>query len=331
MRNQWTQTGLKISALTLALTMAAGCGVELEGDEGNLSFNYADSEWVATAAGGDLAKGASVDVYVTELDANGEALELVEAFSDDAQSIEVTDERSHDFQLTAHEQSPAEGTSINATALDGDGEELSDSTSIVASEVDSVEFDTLCSEATYVTDSNALFQYRMKDSLDDSLTGYGHYPVDVEPADGGTVNDDHRVLQTLEVATGDEPGSYELVATDDVDADAMDFDLVEPGDIDELDIRSSHEDSKDVIEVGETDFATLFKMGTTDFDDVCGGAEGAIDIDNSTPDVCEARYHYVGQLNMHSVEVEGLEAGSCDFDLSVVDTELSESISVEIE
>lgn len=319
----------KCAAMGLALTMMTGCGVEVEGEEGNLNFEYLES--ASAPSSGDLAVGSQVDIEVTDAreDGGDEPLELTDAYSDDAQTLDVVDQSEFQFRLEAHEESGAEGTRIHAEALDDDGEEVSDAASIRTAEVSSVEVSPRCEEGVYATNSNAQFSYEMRDSLDDGLTGYGYYPVSVEPEAGGEIDEDVRRLQRLKVATGDEAGEFEIVPGDEIGGEAAEFELVEPADITDMELQTSDEDITSTIEVGEQDIGAMIALSAGD-DTVCGGAEGAVELESTDPDVCEPSY---GSIlgGLHVVGVEGLEAGTCEIEVSVPDTELEENFTVEIE
>lgn len=322
------------SMLAVGLVLITGCGVELEGDEGNLSFNYMNTEWRSPPSSGDLAVGAKVDIELTDVrgepeDRDDDPLELVEAYSDDAQILEVVDESQFHFQLEALDESVAEGAQIRATALDADGDELSDSVSIRTAEVDSVDIDSTCSKALYVTDGAARFHYDMRDAAGSRLTGYGYYPVIVEPEPGGSVVDDHGGLQSLVVDAGAEPGTYEIVP-DGVGGDAFEFELLEPAEIDELDVAVGDDDEETTssIEVGDTEAVAMFVLGRAG-DSICGDAASAVQLESLTPEVCEPSYGFVE--NLHLVDVEGLAEGQCQVELSVVDTELESTISVDVD
>lgn len=320
------------SVLVVAALMAMGCGVELEGEEGNLTFDYIDTDLRSTPPGGDIAVGAKVDIQVKDArdDMHGDVpLELLEAYSDDAAKLDVVAMEHERFTLEAGDASGSEGTRIHAEAVGEDGEEISDSTTIESAVAESVEVDSICSPAVYVTDSEAHFNYDMRDGGDSRITGYGYYPLDVEPEEGGAINEGHSYIQTMSVNTGEESGSFELVADEsEVDAFSFDFELVEPGDIEHLELSFDHEDTESTLDEGEEDLVAMFEIGA-DGDLICPGAESALRLESNTPDVCDVSYDFVG--NLHFVRAEGLEAGQCEIELGVVDTDLEETISFEVE
>ena len=320
-----TKKSMGLTALLLALTLgiAPGCDVELDGDEGNFTFRYLESERDVAS---DLAVGARVDIEVR--DAETEAvLALDQVYSEDSQVIEVVDEQARQFTLEAVSAGRAR---IGADAT-VHGEELSDSVEIRSAEVGEVELSDKCSDGVFLTDNRLRAGYHMRDAAGGRLTGYGHYPVSVEPAEGGTVNEEIRFLGSLEILTGSEPGTFEIVP--DVDGGSLSFELIAAADVDELDLVTDHESTAPVVNVGHSEAAVVYGLqagGRT----VCGPLDTSVEITSETPEICQAEpglfFGELDVLSMHTVVVEGLEAGDCEITLSVVDTDLSETFQVEI-
>lgn len=323
-------TGFKIGALLAAAAMVIHCGVSIEGDEGNLTFHYLDSDLRESSAAQDLAVGAKVDVQVSDAEAeNDDPLEISDAYSDDAQTIDAIDQREQSFRLEALDATPSEGTRIHAEAIDEDGEALSDSVSIGAAEVDEVELDSRC-DGLYFVEATADFNYKMYDDAGERLTGYGHYPVSVEPSEGGEIDEDHGLLGSLQVATGSDAGEYEIV--DEDDESLASFELLEGADVEELDVAAGAEDTERTVSVGEENQVAIFAVERDD-QAICGDVESVIDLSADDDSICEPRYEALDSIlqGLHFIHVEGLEAGDCEVTLEIPDAGLQESFDVTVE
>ncbi len=329
MLNDWTKMSLKYSAIAASLALIAACGVQVEGDEGNLTFHYIDSGWPQSASTTDIAKGAQVDVRVSDAraDDNTTSLELIEAYSDDAQTLEVAAERDEEFQLAAHEESAGDGTRIHAEAYDADGEAISDSTTLRTAGVDDVAVDHLCDDEVYLAESTVEFGYDMMDAAGDDLTGYGYYPLSIEPESAGEIDEGIGRLEVIEIETGDEAGTHDIVSDLD-DEVVQEFELLASEDIDDIEFHADHEERESSLDVGESGPAMLFSL-LSDDRTVCGAKSSAIELVSNTPDTCEVDYGTYRTL--HLAEVEGLEAGECEIELSIPDTEISETMTIDIE
>jgi len=167
----------------------------------------------------------------------------------------------------------------------------------------------------------------MFDNMDDSLNGYGYYPVAVEPEAGGDVNEGFTKLGRVQVMSGADAGSYSL--TSELAEEPLLFELITAADVTELDV-SNQVDGETITTVatGEDRQIAFFAMAGPTGETVCGPAQGVFEMVSQTPEVCEAFYTYA--LGVHFVNVEGLSAGECEITLSVPDTELSETLLVEI-
>lgn len=317
----------KISALIVGMVVAlcTGCDVEIEGEEGNFTFRYLQSTGDAAT---DLAVGSRVDVEVLEADGE-EVLQLDQVYSEASDVIEVVDEQPRQFSLEAVASGRAR-IGADATVRE---ESLSDTVEIRAAEVAELELSDRCSDGVFLTDNRLRLGYRMRDSAGGRLTGYGHYPVTIEPAQGGTVNEDHRFLGSLEIFAGQEPGSYEVIP--DVDGDALDFELIDAADIDLLEPTSDHDDVVHEVEVGETEVIAAFGLesqGRT----VCGPIDSGLEITTDTPAVCQASsdLFFAGVadiLSLHTLAVEGLDAGQCQVTVAVPDTDVEEVFEVTVQ
>ena len=316
-----SKTGWKISAIGLALVMATGCGVELEGEEGELTFRYLDTDFQSSSVSGALATGASIDVEVRAVGGES-ALSIKEAFSESSDIIDVVNVGERRFTLEAK----TEGTArIRAEADGADGETLSDSVEIDSAEVARVTFDSRCTDDVFITDSGAHFVYRMYDSADNRLTGYGVYPVSVDPAEGGSVNPDLQLIDTVDISTGSEPGTYSLVS--DVGEASYEFDLVDSDAITNLSLDEDNDETEHSVSTGEEVAVAAFTM-EADGKSVCGPARAAIELTTETEDVCSPSYRFLGSL--HLVYIEGLAAGDCEVKMEVPGTDIERNFSVEV-
>lgn len=312
---------VKGTALLVAATIWTGCGVQLEGEEGNLSFRYLGTEMTAGASAGTLAVGAKVDVEVRE--AGGEdALAIAEAYSEAADVIDVIAREEMSFTLEAKEAGTAR---IRAEARTG-GETLEDSVEIQAAEAVSIEFRSRCTDDVFVTDSGAEFGFRLNDLSGRKLTGYGLYPAAVEPAEGGAVVTTGQKIDVLEVNTGSEAGIYELVS--ELEGDNWSFQLVSPEQIELVEINREDDETVDQVEVGQEVGVAYFTM-TADSKTVCGPARAAVELTTTTPEICQPSYRFLSSL--HFVFVEGIAAGDCEVNLAVADTALEQSFTVQVQ
>lgn len=314
-------------ALGAALSLAVGCGTSIDGEEGNLSFRYLGSDLVGGVSDGNLAVGARIDVEVraaaTEDQEAGEsALALEEAYSESADVIDVVDQQNLQFTMEAK----SAGSARITAAARVDDEEVSDTVEIRAAEVAGLEFRSRCGDDdVFVTDSGAVFGYRMDDVTGNKLTGYGYYPVSVEPAVGGTVRTDTTEVGVLELTTGAEAGMYELVS--DVDDTRYGFQLVAPEEITAVNLEQEGEDLSATVQAGSEVAVALFTM-EADGKAVCGPARGAVEITTSSPEICEPSYRFLSSL--HLVYVEGLSEGECTVSLSVGDGSLERDFTVTV-
>ncbi len=221
--------------LTVGSVMVLGCTCSLIGDDENIEFHYGSPGFSGGSSGGQrIAVEAKVDVFISDRRDDAEDLEegltIVDAFSDDAQTLDVIEVTEDWFRLEAYTENMDEGTRVHVEARDERGVEVSDSVSMKTEEVGSIEIGTSCSEgeldAVYLTESAAVFDYRLATSKGGRLAGWGYYPVDVTPESGGMVRADHENPMELVVDTGNEPGSYEL-APHSVYGDAYEFEMIE--------------------------------------------------------------------------------------------------------
>lgn len=359
-----------IFGLLAVLAVAAlACGTEIEGEEGNLTFEYTESGLERAPADGALAVGSYVDVRVKDArdedggfepgeqndgeeqndaeigndddgsadngdEANGdeddgvEYLTIVEAYSDDAQTLDVVEERSEQFRLMAHDVTPPEGTRIHVVAEveneDGETEELEDSFTVRTDEVASVDVGMRCEDSLFMTDTFVEATFDMRDGSGNRLTGNGFYPVEIDPAEGGTIRDDHDRIQTLGVDTGSEPGDYEVIA--DTGGAATPFELIDSSELDGLDLGDSDDST---LEIGQHR-VTTFSLTRGD-ETLCGPADQAVSISSDDTDVCEVEYFNLATTAINGFHVEAVGSGTCEVTIDVLDNELEESFEVEVQ
>jgi hypothetical protein len=283
-----------------ALLFCTGC-VQIEGEEGNLTFHYLNSFLSGADRDGDIAVGAKVDIKAFDArSSSGPALAIYDAFSDDSQTLDVVLVDESHFTVEAFDESLPMGTRIHAEATDADGLPLADALPIRTAMASELEIGACDEDAVYLTETRARFTYRMRDAGGARLTGYGYYPVTIEPAEGGTVDADIRLLETLELQTGDTPGTFEI--TSDLDGATHSFELIDPADIDAIkhvaEERSDEDGSEaieDVIEpVDELDVEDRSVVAAFYLESqgklVCPFAEQALHITTETPEICEPSY-----------------------------------------
>ncbi len=316
----------KLSAILIVLLMGVGCDVEAEGEEGNFTFRYVDSKFTAGAS--DLAVGTQVRIEVVDADTE-EIVELTEVFSEAPDVIEVVEHSVDGFVVKALAE---ETTRITAEATI-DGEKISDSTQFRAAEVATVGLEGLCSDGLFATDSEARMRYRMYDAGETRLTGYGYYPLSIEPQQGGAIDEEHGRLAHLVIETGSEPGVYEVVS--EIDGESSSFELVDAADI-EVDIADIERDGESVVttvDVEEQRVVSTFFLEVGE-EQVCGPATGIVEVNSETPEVCEAKYtmpfREMLPLEIHAVEVTGIESGDCEVTLALPDAEFESTIDVAI-
>lgn len=325
-RNQ-SRSKWQLVVLAMILSLLVGCEVEAEGEEGNFSFIYLNSE--GTGGASDLAVGSSVHFEVRDTETET-PLELVEVYSEAGDVIDVDHIRDSRFTATAHEGGTARITA-EATA-DGDVV-AADTIELRAAEASAVELESLCSSDRYFTDGTALMRHAMEDGSGTALTGFGHYPVSIEPGDGGQIGDDYERLGFLRLHTGSEPGDYEVVS--DFGDDSQPFELIDAADIDAVEPTNYEPgDTVTSVEVGESVHAAPFTLNIGE-DQICGTPGSNVMIKSEQPHICEARYGREFEnaptlLDLHMVVVEGIEPGVCEIEVAVPAAGLELAFEVEV-
>ena len=321
-------------ALVAFMAFGAGCDVEVEGEEGNFSFSYINSKMTNAE---DLAEGARVDVRATHVDSE-QAVEFTEVFTEDVDTLDVVDQDDYSFTLEAKGEGTVRVTAEGRVAS-GD-EELSDSFEVRSAAVASVEVENRCSSGLFLADAAGRMRYRMFDSQGGQLTGYGHYPVSIEAGEDllpleleytGEINEDYDVLGSLEFFIASEPGTYEVVS--DLNGESAEFEVIAASDVDELKPFSGDE-ATGSVDVGDVErMAALFTVESQE-EQVCGALGDVLEVTTDTPQICEAEYFMpfeeLGALALHSLEVKGLEAGTCEITVSLSGTERSLDVTVDV-
>lgn len=321
MKSMWKR-GMVLGGMVAIGAMSSACGVAIEGEEGNLRFEY-DNSAFSGAFSEDLAVGSMIDVKVRET-SESEFLPIASATSSSEEVIAVSETSGQVVSLRAESEGVAR-ISVSATAESGS---LSDSVELRAAEVDSIEIEAICDESSvYAVNSAPEFRYRMRDAMSNSLNGYGYYPVAVEPETGGEINGAFSSLGRIQVMTGEEAGAISL--TSDLLEEPFAMTLVAAADITELDVANQVDgETITTIATGEEAPISIFAMAGPAGETVCGDAEGIIELVSETPEVCEPYYTY--GLGVHVVNVQGLSAGACEISVSVPGTDLAETLQVEI-
>lgn len=361
MSQRKNRIGWVFAALGVVLLFALACDAEYEGEEGNLTFKYEETGLDTPPTDGALAVGTRVDVRVRatpspEDDSNATAengdqeetensgddggdtsenddsdgdqfATIVDAYSDDAQTLEVAERSEQQFTLQAHQAGPPEGTRIHVVAQ-VDGGEVEDSFTIRTAEAAGVNLGSLCEESLFFTDTHVPFSYDMRDDSDEKLTGIGHYPVAIDPSEGGTIRDEQPQIQTLRVDTGSQPGEYAVVP--EIDGESADFELIDSSGVDAIDLSAS-EDGDPRVAAGEEEQVAMFGLLEGEDRNVCGSAASAVEVTTDSQETCEAAYFNLATTAIHGVTVEGLEPGECEVTVDVLDSELAETVSVTVE
>lgn len=315
-------------ALGIMVGLGTGCGVELGGKEGNLNFRYRNATFESGVQTGALAVGAKVDVEVRQPDGDG-ALPITEAFSEAADIIDVISRKTNSFTLEALKAGEAEiGVKARAGLTS-----LEDAVDIQSAELEKVTISDHCTDSVFLTGTTGYFRYRMNDAAGKRLTGYGLYPVEVEPSTGGDVDQMFNLLGLMAVNIGSEAGEYKL--TSELAEQDFTFVVVAPEEIASVDFmdgdeveEQSGEEVYQQVSVGEKLPVVAFAMEVQDGRQICGSSAQAIELSTSTPEICKPTYQFLSAL--HMVNVEGLEAGECEVTLSIPGTDYEREYKLDI-
>ena len=319
-RSKGSYTSWQVVILALIAALAMACDVEAEGEEGNFTFRYVQSE--ATTAS-DIAVGATLTLEVIDAEAN-ESVTVDEAYAEAPDVFEVGAPDGSRFSVQALQA----GTS-RITAESG---ELSDSFELRAAEATALTLESVCSSEQYFTDGRAMVRFRMEDDAQNRLTGYGYYPVAFEPEGGGEIDESYQRLDFLRFSTGSDAGEYEL--TTELAGESLAFSLVDIADVDELDTTFEEDTTVTTIDVDEVRTIAPFSLKVGD-DEICGDPQDNLVITSQTPEICEARYgrefeNVATLLDLHLVEVEGVDSGLCEISIEVPDAGLDAQFAVEV-
>lgn len=256
-----------------------------------------------------------------------QALPVVDAYSEDAETVEVVGQTDDGFRLKANAPTPPEGTMVHAVveaeSSCGSIREYDTQVPVHTSEPDRVDVDPRCEAATYLTDTVIEFDYALSNGTGEALVGNGS-PVSVQPEEGGVARNGTR-LNTLRVDAGPAGGEY-LVAPD-LPGDASEFRLVEPHQLTDLSVSTDVDAS---IQPGSRQ-AVGTMMLHTDSDFVCPSTGPAVEIGTSTPEVCSATYQTDPAVeDGFALIVEGHAEGDCQIALRVPASDLEEQIEVSV-
>lgn len=331
--------------------LSTGCDVDMSGEREELSFHFANSNWVTgDETPGTVAVGSSVEIYVTEHDVpinRWERLEIADAYSEDAQSIEVDQITDKKIRLDAHQPSAPEGVELHVTAHPPQSDDeagptetesepaeepqlLEDFVRLGAAEVADVALEPC---PYYLRGETVRMPFRMKNAEGERITGYGVYPFAVEPADHAEVVQDNTMLDIAEFELGDEPGRVEIISEFSA-ASVADFELLEPHQVDEavdLSEALAEDEDTDIDEWDETDDgigssehtvtegeSTLIDIFALYHQDqrVCGPSGDAFEVSTDADDICRPEHRRFAVAG-DAISVEGLAAGDCRIDVAV--------------
>ncbi len=321
-------TALKVIALALLLGFSVACDVEADGEEGNFTFKYVDSEGTTAQ---DLAVGSKVKFEVVDAESD-DPINLAEVYSEAADVIEIIEQRDTGFTVEAVDAGTARITA-EASESGDDGEALTDSAQFRAAEASVARFESVCSSDIFFTDGYASAKLNLEDDGENRLTGFGYYPVSIEPEGGGVIDARYERLGFVQIETGSDAGDYEF--SSDLSSHTLDFELVDAADVETMELSNFEDgDSLSPIDEGESKHVAPFSL-MIGSDAICGPPGGNLEITSETPNICSARYGRIfeniqGLLDLNMVVVEGLETGQCEVSISVPDAGLNAGFDIEV-
>jgi hypothetical protein len=321
------QTTKILLTMSAAALFASACNPEIGGEEGNLTLTYNEGPIGGATGSSPLAVGAKLD-YSAMVNGNKEQkVSFDAATAADDKIIRVDGVNGGLMTL----EGVADGeTTIDVEATAPDGEALTDSFELEAATVDALEFDNPCAkdaEALYLVDHDINLHYTMR-AAGKIAVGYGHYPVEFEPADAATLGDS-TVNGLLPLRTPGTPG--EISVKSQVDDTTFALTLIEQGDIDGAKIFEQDflDESNFPVEVDKS--LTLHLLPTAsgllpavqEPVPVCQ-SDITIEATATTSDTCEVAYEARtsddGLFNLYEpnvLKVTGKAEGSCEIDVSI--------------
>lgn len=336
-----TKILLTLSAATL---FASACNPEIGGEEGNLTLTFDEGPVAGATGSAPLAVGAMLDYSAYANDNEEQKVSFISATSDDDSLVRVVDFEGGLMTL----EGAGDGTATVAVSVVGpDGDELIDSFEIDAATVDALEFDNPCakdSDALYLVDHDIDLHYTMR-AGGKIAVGYGHYPVEFEPADGATVGESS-VSGLLPLQTRATPG--EITVQSQVDDTAFDLTLIEQGEINGATIfESDFLNGSDLpVEVGKE--LPLHLLPTVsgllpavqEPVPVCQ-SDIAVEVDTTTSDICSVSYgpsSVQGGLfqlyEPNQLKVTGNAEGTCEISVTIPGADggngITETFSIEV-
>jgi hypothetical protein len=332
-------------ALSTTALLASACNPQISGEEGNLGLTYEEGPVGGAGASSPLAVGAMLDYAAYPEDDKEQRVTFSSATSDDDKIIRV--DQVDGGLMTLEGVADGEAT-VDVEAEGPDGAALTDSFGLEAATVDALEFDNPCAkdeEAVYLVDHDIRLHYTMR-AGGTIAVGYGHYPVEITPAEGATVGST-TINGLLPLRTGMTAG--EVTVSSSVDDTEFGLTLAEEGDIDGLEIFEDEifNDGNYPAAVGVDLSLHLLPTvsglipGLTEPAPVCQ-ADVDVEATTSTPDVCEVAYGPRDQndeqlfhlYETNALTITGKTEGTCEISLSIPGANdaagVTETLSVEI-
>ncbi len=312
-----TRTPLVVT-LAASFVMSA-CVSRQTGKDGNLEFRYQTDD-IFVDFDKPIAVGAKLDLFVHPIDGEEGATVTVEtAASDSAATIDVTSHSGNVIYLEAKAAGTAEITvSADLPGLQGI---VSDRVDIRSAVPDVVKAWHLCKKVdersgVYLTSQNLWIPFELEGDDGRPVIGYDYYPVEFEPAESVAVQYGHKNQQFIRLKTTDTPQDVAMRSTlNDME---LNLKVVTHDAIDGAELATPGRE----ITSGSTDIAHVFP--TVGGQRVCQ-AQTSFSVVSTTPAVCDVRnlielgerddlFRQYGWL-----EVEGIKAGRCAFEVNYAD------------
>ena len=322
--------GLRFWVIPALAVLLTGCFSTLTGNEGNFSFSYiADDE--VNNFNKPIAAGAKLDVMVKTVGLIGQAVALDSATTDDEMVATVDNVDGNTVTLLGVGDGSFE---LSVTGAASGEETLSDSVNMLVRVPDVLKLSHTCDTddtAKYLVDQRIWVPFELELSDGQAVIGYDYYPVTFDPTAALTRDETIDAQQFLHLDTQATAGMVTIES--DIDDTTLTLELVEPASIDGAEVVAG----QNLIETDVGDRNVFYILPKVGDDRVCQ-AELAKSINVTTPDICaiteqssETNQENAGAQNEFGwVQIEGLAAGDCEFEISYTGVSGSFPLSVEI-
>lgn len=335
-----------VVAAALGLSILACGSSSVEGDEGNIKFIYDTGE--PTGDNPNFAVGTKIRIrgerIIEESDSeDGEdtaQLSFTDVSSSDSDVIAVRDVPGDSFEL----ESLKSGEATITAEAESDGATISDKVTFEAEEVDDHTLEHRCvyeksndgEMEAYLSDQDVFVGMSLKNGSDETIVGYGYYPVSVDgPAD---VREDHEEVGHLKLHTGTDTGV--VTVESDIGSALAQFEVLEASKISALKWYEKVNDVDLGVKVGKEFY--LHPVFEVEGRRICNGrTDYAIDV--ATEDVCDVEAvagpggeeDILGRLERpaSTLVVEGKEKGTCEFTVALpeVDADIEKDVEVTVD